>query len=234
MSGNDFTYTSYVDMLKEFRKARYFFAPFVKHKAFTSVLYLRHDIDISLDKAVEMAEIEAENDVQATYFFMMESPLYNVFSKNGSSAVRKIQKLGHHTGIHIISKSCFTDALRLVPVFTLIFCDQGYHSPPVSLHKPDGFSYQETVSGYVNTYNPDFFSKENYTSDSTGTWRFGHPLESDWFKNKRTAQLLIHPVWWGPEKTTLEERRNRAFLAAGNKYHRDLLSEFPLFGGQDE
>ena len=46
-------------------------------------LFLRHDIDLSLEAAVAMAELEAELGVQATYLLMTESVFYNLASPEG-------------------------------------------------------------------------------------------------------------------------------------------------------
>ena len=35
-------------------------------------LFLRHDVDLALEAAVRMAEVEAETGAQATYFLMTE------------------------------------------------------------------------------------------------------------------------------------------------------------------
>ena len=35
-----------------------------------------------------------------------------------------------------------------------------------------------------------------YISDSRAEFTYGHPFESDEFKNKKSIQLLIHPAWW--------------------------------------
>ena len=35
-----------------------------------------------------------------------------------------------------------------------------------------------------------------YFADSMGGFRYGHPLDSDGVKEKKTLQLLIHPIWW--------------------------------------
>ena len=46
-------------------------------------LFLRHDIDLSLEAAVTMAELEAELGVGATYLLMTESVFYNLARPRG-------------------------------------------------------------------------------------------------------------------------------------------------------
>ena len=51
-------------------------------------LFLRHDVDLSLDAALRMAELEAEAGATATYFLMTESVFYNLASKEGDRGAR--------------------------------------------------------------------------------------------------------------------------------------------------
>ena len=46
---------------------------------------LRHDVDLSLDAAVRMAELEADAGAAATYFLMTGSVFYNLGSHEGSA-----------------------------------------------------------------------------------------------------------------------------------------------------
>ena len=51
-------------------------------------LLLRHDVDLSLDAALRMAELEADAGAQATYFLMTGSVFYNLDSHEGEHAMR--------------------------------------------------------------------------------------------------------------------------------------------------
>ena len=48
---------------------------------------LRHDVDLSLDAALRMAELEAEAGAAATYFLMTSSVFYNLSSEEGERAL---------------------------------------------------------------------------------------------------------------------------------------------------
>ena len=41
----------------------------------------RHDIDYSIEKAVELAALEAEENVKSTYFVLLSSEFYNLAAK---------------------------------------------------------------------------------------------------------------------------------------------------------
>ena len=65
-------------------------------------LILRHDVDLSLDAAVRMAEIEHDASASATYFLMTESVFYNLDSSEGVAAIARLRELGHRVALHAV------------------------------------------------------------------------------------------------------------------------------------
>src|SRR6185436_8375542 len=63
-------------------------------------LILRHDIDFCVNSARNMAMVEAEKGMSSTYFFMLRTPFYNLFTAENSRAVREIISAGHRIGLH--------------------------------------------------------------------------------------------------------------------------------------
>src|SRR5262245_6342071 len=63
-------------------------------------MFLRHDVDFSLDFALEMAQIESEMSICSTYFVMPTNDYYNVYSKRGRDVLRSLVSLGHEVGLH--------------------------------------------------------------------------------------------------------------------------------------
>ena len=72
----------------------------VKEKGYQSTFYdeqvegrqiiIRHDIDLDLDAALEMAKIEAELDMKAVYFIWITSPFYNIFENRYKNIIMKL------------------------------------------------------------------------------------------------------------------------------------------------
>src|SRR6266550_649730 len=62
---------------------------------------LRHDIDISLRPALEIARLEYEQGIQATYFVLLRSPFYNVLSRSSVQIMSQIHRYGHQIATHI-------------------------------------------------------------------------------------------------------------------------------------
>ena len=51
--------------------------------------FLRHDVDISLKKALEMAEVEATRKLHSTYYILLSSPYYNALSPENLEKISK-------------------------------------------------------------------------------------------------------------------------------------------------
>src|SRR5262245_23044590 len=76
----------FLDLEREVEPPRYFI--------------LRHDVDFCLQTALEMAQLEAQLGVRATYFILLSSPSYNVFSAPENSIPARLVELGHEVALH--------------------------------------------------------------------------------------------------------------------------------------
>ena len=61
---------------------------------------IRHDIDWDLKCAFKLAEIENEMGIVSTYFVLLRTDNYNVFSSDSSRILNLIKSLGHEIGLH--------------------------------------------------------------------------------------------------------------------------------------
>jgi hypothetical protein len=156
-------------------------------------LFLRHDIDLSLSAAVEMAELEAELGVVATYLLMSESVFYNLASPDGVAATTRLRELGHVVGLHAVFPNVQLDS-RFEPV--------------VSWHNPRPEYMSDDIDGAVNAYGTRYFSPETYRSDSNQHWRGGCPHEELRAGAFPWLQILVHPaIWVYPGETMGETMR---------------------------
>jgi hypothetical protein len=144
-------------------------------------LFLRHDVDLSLEAALELARLEHARGARATYFLMTESVFYNLDSELGRQTLQELRDLGHAVGLHAVYPRASQDD-RFDAV--------------VAWHNPDSAYVNEPVSGFVNVMQPPWFTKGKYRSDSNQHWREGCPDDElragafDWL------QLLVHPEIW--------------------------------------
>jgi hypothetical protein len=157
-------------------------------------VYLRHDVDLSLDAAVRMAELETKAGAQATYFLMRESVFYNLASPEGTTAISVLQELGHDVGVHAIWPA--------VP-----HPDERF-SPVLAWHNPDPEYMTQPVDGFLNVMAGPWFTQGRYRSDSNQHWRSGCPHEELACGELEWLQLLTHPeIWVYPGDTMGETMR---------------------------
>jgi hypothetical protein len=170
----------YGELLDAARAGGYRFA-FFDREPRAGDLLLRHDIDMSLDAALVMAELEAKAGVGATYFLMRQSDFYNLDTRPGVATIEQLRRLGHRVGFHAVYPDAALDA-RFDPV--------------LAWHTPDPEYMTAPVEGAVNVMQPAFFDPAHYRSDSNQHWRSGCPHDElargafDWL------QLLVHPEIW--------------------------------------
>jgi hypothetical protein len=142
---------------------------------------LRHDVDMSLAAALTMAELEAEHDVQATYFLMTRSDFYNLDARAGVAALARLRELGHRVGLHGVHPDATLDD-RFDPV--------------VAWHTPDPDFMTVPLDGAVNVMQEPWFQPDRYRSDSNQHWRNGCPHEALARGDFEWLQLLVHPEIW--------------------------------------
>ncbi|HET9324301.1 MAG TPA: hypothetical protein VFO03_10500 [Gaiellaceae bacterium] len=172
-------------------------------------LLLRHDVDLSLDAALEMAELEASAGARATYFLMTQSVFYNLGSSEGRRSLNRLRELGHGVGLHAVWPNVELDD-RFDPV--------------VAWHNPNPEYMTEPVDIAVNVMQPTFFDPEHYRSDSNQQWRHGCPHEELRRGRFEWLQLLVHPEIWVYPGETMAETMN-AMLDAERDRRRQLLAE---------
>ena len=177
-------------------------------------MVVRHDVDISLKRAVAMAEVELDQKVRATYFINLSSQYYNPFSPYCVGMISDIVSMGHHIGLHYhnfknisnpeyLSRALYLEKRkieRLLPVEIGVF---SFHNPTPVEH-----SFKDSMYGMmVNASSLYFYGKVSFMGDSDGQWK----KISCGTENK--LQFLTHPVWWTPEKDGLLTRETKAASA---------------------
>jgi hypothetical protein len=163
----------YRELLSSARAAGYGWASFDRHPR-AGDLFLRHDVRVSLEAALDMARIEHELGVRATYLLMTESAFYNLDSHVGHYAQRQLRQWGHAVGMHAVHPRAELD---------------NRFDKVVSWHNPDPSYEREPIFGAVNVAETPF-------GDQVVGDRSGCPHEavasgeSDWL------QVAIHPELW--------------------------------------
>ena len=189
MSTCGFELGHYRELIEAAKQGGYRFAGFDATPQAGDVL-LRHDVDLSLEAALAMAELEAELEAPATYFLMTRSEFYNLEAQSGHDAVERLRRLGHRVGLHAVYPDAAPDT-RFDPV--------------LAWHNPDPDYMTAPVDGFVNAMQPGFFDPDHYRSDSNQRWRHGCPHEPLARGEFEWLQLLVHPeIWVYPGETMRE------------------------------
>lgn len=212
----EFSLDGYLKLLSMFKNAGYRFCEFEQIDAHLAedhpFVVLRHDIDISLRLAVETARLEYEQGIHATYFVLLRSPFYNIFSCSNMANMQQIHQYGHQIATHLdltAYDNDYVEALKEVGI--LAQCFPYLNTELISLHSPYDLDQVplESFPQLDNVYGPTARGKMAYISDSTGRWRYGHPLDSEAFRTRQPIQLLTHPIWWTQEGETATQKLDR-------------------------
>ena len=204
----DFSLGHYRELLNAAKRGGYRFTAF-DHEPEGGDLLLRHDVDLSLDAALQMAELEAAAEAPATYFLMTQSVFYNLASPEGVRAINRLRELGHEIGLHAVWPGAESDD-RFDPVLA-------WHNP-----EPDYMA--QPVDGFVNAMQPPYFDADHYRSDSNQQWRHGCPHEGLARGDFEWLQLLTHPEIWVYPGSSMGETMN-AMLDAERERRLQLLAE---------
>ena len=201
--GMAFTTDEYAGLLDEMRDAgREFWGFDADAPLDGGEVFLRHDVDLSTDRTLAMARVEAARDVRATYCFLLTTPLYDLATTENRRALREIRDLGHDVGLHFDLHHHFEtpQAVPTADVAARVDAERATLErlsdgpvETVSFHVPPEWVLGTTFDDFVNAYAPRFFSEIEYVSDSNQKWRDGRPFTDG---VPETAQVLVHPGLW--------------------------------------
>jgi hypothetical protein len=202
----EFSLEHYRELLEAAKAGGYRFAGFDEPPQAGDLL-LRHDVDLSLDAAVKMAEIEAAAGAWSTWFLMTRSVFYNLDSSEGKRAIARLHELGGRIAHHAVWPNVDLDD-RFEPV--------------VAWHNPDAEFMSAAVDGATNVMAPPWFDAEHYRSDSNQNWRHGCPHDELERGEFEWLQLLIHPEIWVYDGQSMAETMG-SFLDADRAARLELL-----------
>lgn len=166
--------------------------------------FLRHDLDVSLERALPIARLEREAGIASTYHVMIDSPFYDLRAARSRDALAELRGLGHEVGLHYdVARRGTKDAPastrehdianaceELESVLETAVRSLSFHLPVEEL-----INGPLRVAGRVSGYARELF--QWYLSDSRARWREGEPLASLGRPRGPNLQILIHPMWWG-------------------------------------
>ena len=231
----DFTFEWYKHLLKLLSEHGYHFTDYHNWKQIKNPVVLRHDIDNDLSKALEMAELEATwGGVKSTYFVLISSDFYNIFSIKNTKLIHQIQNCGHEIGLHfdemkypqavgnidkireeIIKEANILSYITECPVTT------------VSMHRPSRavLDADLKLSNIINSYSQIFFHEFKYLSDSRRHWR--EPVEDIVSSEKfERLHILTHAFWYYKEEKSMHDTIKEFVNNANSKYYHAFYENF--------
>ncbi len=233
---SDFTLTHYKKIIKTLKK-NHIFSRFTNFKKNTNFVLKRHDVDFSLENALEIAIIEKDLGVNSTYFLMLHSEFYNLLEKKSIETVKTISNLGHEIGLHfdaqfygISNDKELNDKITLEKRILEEFLDVKIEVFSFHITTPFTMSCQNFRYGnLINTYSSYFQNNLGYCSDSNGYWRFNRMIDYVKENHNKSLQILTHPAWWTKQidspKSKIEKLINHSRTIIKKSYE-DTLSSF--------
>lgn len=225
-----FTHDWYHQFLQQLLAEGYEFQPFSDPLGDGDVV-LRHDVDLSVDRAVEMARIEADMGVESTYFLLLTSPLYNPLEADCRDAISRIASMGHDVALHFSTHRYWTEddsptaraVERRVNQERTVLETVASIADVVSFHRPPPWVLGRSFEDFESAYAPAFFTDIGYVADSTQRWRDDPPRVAEL---PGTVQLLTHPGLWAEEDASFDQRLEEAVVSACTQASRKTWDEF--------
>lgn len=200
------------------------------------ILFLRHDVKVSLSKTLRMAELEHEYDIPATYMVRADSPLYSLDERQARIHLLELIQMGHEVGLHFDMAHETRQSpsyLRLVEAEIRTACarlEQIICRPvrSLSFHRsmPLLFGGPLLINGRVNADARELRSW--CVSDAGGSWRAGDPIVQLARPAGPVLQLILHPIWWGEENMLAPQRLQELFEFATREKSAREASMFDL------
>ena len=159
-------------------------------------VYLRHDLDVCPMRAYQVLEIEKLIGVESTFFFMVNSPFYNLSELRNLAVIKSFinqsAKIGLHANISDIEK--FEEELKQQRVILNNHFNTEINQ--ISFHHPTKQTMELNLI-YLGLHNMYSYCKKSgieYFSDSNMNLDFISLYQT--LRDKKNIQLLLHPVWW--------------------------------------
>jgi hypothetical protein len=206
----DFSHKGYLELLKNIKASGRPLKSFDHAAGYEGPhVILRHDVDFSLRKALEMAQLDHAAGATSTFFILLTAPYYNPLTEEGVRLVKAIAALGHECGLHYdcTGFEALTEGQRQrrIQVFANALEDAtGLLVRTIAQHKPAKSPIRQEFPLYRDAYNDAYFKDIPYISDSRRSF-FYHTDVLSFIKQHEKCQLLTHPIWWNERPVEISD-----------------------------
>lgn len=207
-----FTNNAYKNLIELLKIKDYQFLFYNEGDDVERSVILRHDIDLSLDKAVEMAILEYELGVKSTYFILLSTNFYNIFSKESYQKILQIKDLGHMIGLHFDEKRyeiLNLEDMKKFVLFELKILGELLNEEVkvISMHRPSKLILENDfqMTNIINSYSAKYFKSMKYVSDSRMNWR-ENVYEIIHSNRYQKLHILTHPFWYSSNEEHMKHK----------------------------
>ena len=228
----NFTYDAYLELINLLKEKNYHFCDYLNCDKYDKPVIFRHDIDNSLNKAFEIAKLEYENNITSTFFVLLSTNFYNVFSKESNEILKEIMGLGHQIGLHFDEKRYEISSVKELKYWVERESEiLGYaldkEIKAVSMHRPSKWILENDIQfkGIINSYSKKFLSDFKYLSDSRMHWRedvLGIIESGEYDK----LHILTHSFWYSDKSETINEKLTEFIDKAKIERYFSLINKF--------
>lgn len=183
--------------------------------------------------------------VKSTYFVLLTSDFYNVFSGTSKKGLEKIRSLGHEIGLHFDEMQYENGNGDLDFICEKIQWEAkllgeaaGCPVQTVSMHRPSKRTLDSDflIPGLINSYGSIYLKEFKYLSDSRRRWRepVEEIIESEQYER---LHILTHAFWYREEESTRKETVS-CFVNGANwsryQSYRENFTDLPSVMTPDE
>lgn len=212
-----FSYTNYISILKMILDTGSLCDySDVQADAERPFIILRHDVEFSPRRALELATLEHAQGVASTYFFQLTNNAYNALSGVNVRRILRIRELGHRIGLHFHLQNMIDidEIARRVAYECRLLSDAlGFAVDRFSYHRPSPLVLEHPLRlpGIISAYDPLYFTfykdmrdadssaSIKYIADSRNAWSYTEPYDAPCdalFHTYPRIQMLCHPYSW--------------------------------------
>lgn len=165
-------------------------------KSGSGKVFLRHDIDVDLQRAITLRNFEIELGYHGVYFVMVNSPFYNPLSGDSLRSIQEFLDKNTCIGLHAYITNLVEWEKQIERQKQVLETVIGKPISLLSFHHPTRETIELNLSkmDILNVYTLNQTNDISYFSDSNMNLDFEGLTAA--ISANRNIHLLIHPVWW--------------------------------------
>jgi hypothetical protein len=230
----EYNIKNYKKIINYIKMKGYEFSSYTNQKVCNKSIFLRHDIDYSLDLAVIFAKINNLLGVKGTFFIQVRCPIYNILAFNSIENLKEIVKNNQDIGIHLVLPDNKIECIDIKYLEKLLNNDYeilsgiipetkkvfAWHNPS-SIFNADKTLIDIHIGDFINAYGKFAESEVPYYADSNMRYTLDE-LIGIIDKGEQLLQYAIAPMQWWPEKNEMKYVMSSVF----SKKIKEIEEEF--------